>query len=101
MAADANETTEVKVPFRFSVSLLRTYLKPHRVKMSLNAGREYTNWQVNTMKEKRGENKLCVSNQGFQRNSFEPVCRTSMTFTPSRLSFFPGERITRPGCIVW
>jgi hypothetical protein len=36
------------------VSLLRTYLKPHWLKMSLNAEREYMNWHVNSMKEKRG-----------------------------------------------
>src|SRR5205809_3497311 len=37
MAADPNETTGVKVRFRFSVSLLRTYLKPHWFNVSLLA----------------------------------------------------------------
>src|SRR5579864_9425530 len=37
MAADAKETTGVKVPFRSSVSLLRTSLKPHWFKVSLLA----------------------------------------------------------------
>jgi hypothetical protein len=27
--------------------------------------------------------------------------QTSMTFTPSRLSFFPGDWITMPECIGW
>src|SRR5258706_6345638 len=37
MAADSKETTGVKVPIRSSISLLRTYLKPHWFKMSLLA----------------------------------------------------------------
>src|SRR6266567_6175405 len=52
-------------------------------------------------KSENGTAEWYVNNLGFQRNACEPVCRTSMTFTPSHLSFFPGERITRPGCIVW
>src|SRR5579859_6640077 len=37
MAANAKETTGVKVPFRSSASLLRTYLKPHWFNVSLLA----------------------------------------------------------------
>ena len=37
MAADSKETTGVKVPIRSSISLLRTYLKPHWFNVSLLA----------------------------------------------------------------
>jgi ATP-binding cassette, subfamily B, bacterial len=37
MTADPKETTGVKVPVRSSVSLLRTYLKPHWFKISVLA----------------------------------------------------------------
>src|SRR5439155_1401647 len=41
-------------------------------------------WGRHTMKEKTGWNKRCENHRVLQRNSFEPVCRTNMTFTPSR-----------------
>jgi len=37
MAADPKETTGVKLPIRSSISLLRTYLKPHWFNVSLLA----------------------------------------------------------------
>jgi hypothetical protein len=33
---------------------------------------------MSSLKEKRGWNELCVSSQGFQRNTCEPVYRTGM-----------------------
>jgi hypothetical protein len=37
MTANPKETTGVKIPVGSSISLLRTYLKPHRFKVSLLA----------------------------------------------------------------
>ena len=54
---------------------------------------------LNERKDRMGRVQLCVSNRGFQRNACETVCRTSMTFIPSHLNFFPGGRIIMPECI--